>query len=225
MAKKNNLDVGGDPKKSRISISKKLLGELEAEIMEYMWDIEQARVQTVFRLINRQRPLAYTAVMTAMGHLAQKRLLTRTSEGNTYVYQVAQTKEDFPRNTSKNEAKESQSLIPIKLLGELEAEIMEHMWDIGQARVRHIFRLIDNKRPIAYTTVMTVMGHLVKKGLLTRTSEGNRYIYKVARTKDEFLRNTHFYGFLPGQDNGFIYVRQTQGNQMESQTISGLTHP
>jgi predicted transcriptional regulator len=88
-----------------------------------------------------------------------------------------------------DESEVSQRLVPKKVLGDLEGEIMQYMWDIERARVRHIFRLINHKRPIAYTTVMTVMGNLVEKGLLTRTSEGNRYVYQVAQSKDEFLRN------------------------------------
>lgn len=85
---------------------------------------------------------------------------------------------------------DSDKLISKKLLGELEAEIMHHMWEIERGTVQHVVKLINNKRPIAYTTVMTVMGHLVDKGLLTRTAEGKRYQYQVALSKDEFLRNT-----------------------------------
>lgn len=122
---------------------------------------------------------------------------------------------------NRGDFKESEGIIPKKLLGALEAEIMKYMWDIGQARVRHILKLIDNKRPIAYTTVMTVMGHLVEKGLLTRTTNGNCYIYKVAQTKDEFLRNTRFYGFLPGDDDGFIYT-PNKGKQIDTRITSRL---
>ena len=74
-----------------------------------------------------------------------------------------------------------------KLLGSLELEIMKFMWQAGEATVRQVTKLIDRKRPIAYTTVMTVMGHLVDKGLLTRTMEGKRYRYLVAQSRDEFL--------------------------------------
>ena len=84
----------------------------------------------------------------------------------------------------------TQALIAGKLLGELEAEIMEYMWAIEEARVQHIFRLINQKRPIAYTTVMTVMGHLTEKGLLDRSSDGNRYVYRIAQSKIQFLQNT-----------------------------------
>ncbi len=83
-------------------VSKKLLGELEAEIMHLMWDVERATVQHIVQIINRKRPIAYTTVMTVMGHLAEKGLLTRTADGKRYLYQVAQNREDFLRNTSQN---------------------------------------------------------------------------------------------------------------------------
>ncbi len=93
-------------------------------------------------------------------------------------------------NINPSNSKTSARSIPKKLLGELEAEVMGHMWEIEKATVQHIVQLINRQRPIAYTTVMTVMGHLVDKGLLTRTVEGKKYIYRVAQNKDEFLRNT-----------------------------------
>ncbi len=94
-----------------------------------------------------------------------------------------------PNNVAPN-PQDPDRLISKKLLGELEAEIMQFMWKAEQATVRHVVKSINSKRPIAYTTVMTVMGHLVDKGLLTRTAKGNKYQYQVAQSKEEFLRNT-----------------------------------
>lgn len=74
-----------------------------------------------------------------------------------------------------------------KLLGSLELQIMEFMWQTGEATVQQVVKTINRRRPIAYTTVMTVMGHLVDKGLLARTMEGKRYRYQIARSRDEFL--------------------------------------
>ena len=74
-----------------------------------------------------------------------------------------------------------------KLLGSLELQVMEFMWQTGEATVQHVVKTINRRRPIAYTTVMTVMGHLVDKGLLARTMEGKRYRYQIARSRDEFL--------------------------------------
>ena len=74
-----------------------------------------------------------------------------------------------------------------KLLGSLELQVMEFMWQTGEATVQQVVKTINRRRPIAYTTVMTVMGHLVDKGLLARTMEGKRYRYQIARSRDEFL--------------------------------------
>ncbi len=77
-----------------------------------------------------------------------------------------------------------------KLLGRLELEIMECMWQAEEAAVQQVATIINRRRPIAYTTVMTVMGHLVDKGLLARAMEGKRYRYRVAQSRDEFLHET-----------------------------------
>jgi predicted transcriptional regulator len=75
-----------------------------------------------------------------------------------------------------------------KLLGELEAEVMEQMWLRNEATVRDIATELQEKRPVAYTTVMTVMGHLADKGLLTRTPlDKKTHIYRVALTREDFL--------------------------------------
>ncbi len=77
-----------------------------------------------------------------------------------------------------------------KLLGSLELQVMESVWQTGEATVQQVVQVISRRRPIAYTTVMTVMGHLVDKELLSRTMEGKRYRYVVARSRDEFLHET-----------------------------------
>lgn len=75
-----------------------------------------------------------------------------------------------------------------KLLGELEVEVMEHMWQLGEATVRDVASLIQGTRPVAYTTVMTVMIHLADKGLLSRSPiDKKTHLYTVALTREEFL--------------------------------------
>jgi predicted transcriptional regulator len=74
-----------------------------------------------------------------------------------------------------------------KLLGSLELQVMDVMWQAEEATVKHVTEAINRKRQVAYTTVMTVMVHLVDKGLLQRIKEGKRYRYRVTRSRDEFL--------------------------------------
>ncbi len=76
------------------------------------------------------------------------------------------------------------------LLGDLEAPIMRLMWGRPSATVRDILEdLAATGRPLAYTTVMTVMGRLVQKGLLERDLAGKGHVYRAAMTEDEFLRS------------------------------------
>lgn len=73
-----------------------------------------------------------------------------------------------------------------KALGDLEAEIMELVWKETEVSVRHIHQLLEKKREIAYTTVMTVMGRLAEKGLLKKEKLGKMYLYQAALSEEEF---------------------------------------
>ena len=75
-----------------------------------------------------------------------------------------------------------------KVLGELETQIMELVWKEKEpVSVADIVQSLSKKRTIAYTTVMTIMGRLAEKGLLTRIPSGKAYLYKPAYSKDKFL--------------------------------------
>jgi predicted transcriptional regulator len=74
------------------------------------------------------------------------------------------------------------------LLGPLESEIMAVMWEVERATVRQVVAILQERRSIAYTTVMTIMNNLVTKGLLKRIPQGKAYLYKVALSREAFLR-------------------------------------
>jgi len=76
-----------------------------------------------------------------------------------------------------------------KVLGKLEAEVMEIVWSEGKASVRDVYEKLVVNRDIAYTTVMTTLGRLTSKGILSKTRQGNAYIYSSLICKDEFVRN------------------------------------
>lgn len=78
-----------------------------------------------------------------------------------------------------------------KFLGELEAEIMGRLWErASPATVRDVLAEMNAARPkpVAYTTVMTVMSRLAEKGVLERVLVGQSYQYRPAQARDEFLR-------------------------------------
>ena len=77
-----------------------------------------------------------------------------------------------------------------KVLGDLEAEIMELIWarPRGQGTtVRDVFETLSRRRRIAYTTVMTTMARLVRKKLLRAKRQGQAYVYDPNFTEEEFI--------------------------------------
>ena len=66
-------------------------------------------------------------------------------------------------------------------LGETEMEVLQRVWAMGEASVADVHDSILNARPVAYTTVMTVMKKLARKGFLHCDSSGSRYLYTPAR--------------------------------------------
>ena len=71
------------------------------------------------------------------------------------------------------------------LLGPLETEIMSRFWRRGPATVREVVDELTKDRDLAYTTVMTVMVRLERKGLLRRERTGKMYVYRAALTRDQ----------------------------------------
>ncbi len=73
----------------------KVLGPLETEIMQTLWQEERSTVKKVHRKLSSQREIAYTTVMTTMSRLAEKGVLNRHREGLAYVYTPSISEEDF----------------------------------------------------------------------------------------------------------------------------------
>ncbi|WP_418790629.1 BlaI/MecI/CopY family transcriptional regulator [Phosphitispora sp. TUW77] len=74
---------------------KKVLGDLEAEVMKIIWEKEKATVRDVYEHLLLNRNLAYTTVMTIMSRLADKKLLTKEPKGNAFVYSPVVSEAEF----------------------------------------------------------------------------------------------------------------------------------
>ncbi|MEF3274242.1 MAG: BlaI/MecI/CopY family transcriptional regulator [Chloroflexus sp.] len=75
----------------------------------------------------------------------------------------------------------------VKVLGPLETEIMQILWQEGSSTVKKVHRRLAQQRDIAYTTVMTTMSRLADKGVLRREREGLAYVYTPVISEDEFV--------------------------------------
>lgn len=68
-------------------------------------------------------------------------------------------------------------------LGHLEREVMEIVWRGGRVNVRDV--QLQLQRAAAYTTVMTTLDRLFKKGFVDRVREGRAFMYYAARTREQ----------------------------------------
>lgn len=74
-------------------------------------------------------------------------------------------------------------------LGPLEAQIMEIIWSQDEVTIRDIFDLLRKQRDLAYTTVMTVVHNLYRKGLLSQRKDGNAHFYTASQSRSQFIRS------------------------------------
>ena len=74
---------------------------------------------------------------------------------------------------------------PLDPLGETEMEILNIVWDIGEASVADVRERILEYREVAYTTVMTIMKNLADKEYLKYRKDGLSYIYSAAVKPDQ----------------------------------------
>src|SRR6266404_2289597 len=84
-------------------------------------------------------------------------------------------------------------------LGPLEMTVMEILWSRGESNVRDVIQKLE--RPLAYTTVMTTLDRLFKKGLLARRKSERAFFYspRFSRREWEHKRAGDFVaGFFAG---------------------------
>ena len=76
----------------------------------------------------------------------------------------------------------------MRALGELEDRLMAVLWETGEElTVRDVCERVKRAK-LAYTTVMTTLDRLHKKGLLARTKDGNAFRYVAAIDRAEYQR-------------------------------------
>ncbi|OKH80784.1 CopY family transcriptional regulator [Mycobacterium sp. ST-F2] len=71
--------------------------------------------------------------------------------------------------------------------GDLEAVVMDRLWGRdGATTVREVYEEMLSDRDIAYTTVMSTMDNLHRKGWLTRERLGKAYLYTPQMTREQY---------------------------------------
>lgn len=69
-------------------------------------------------------------------------------------------------------------------LGHLERQVMEELWRRGEASVRDVHAAFSQQ--LAYTTLMTTLDRLYKKGMLERRKDGRAFVYRPMLERRQF---------------------------------------
>jgi predicted transcriptional regulator len=73
-------------------------------------------------------------------------------------------------------------------LSEAQLEIMDVVWDRGEATLGDVWSLLSSRRPVARNTVQTLITRLVEKGWLRYRAEGKVFHYSATRPRAATLR-------------------------------------
>lgn len=73
-------------------------------------------------------------------------------------------------------------------LGELQMEVMRVLWRDGEASTAAVAAAIAAERPIAHTTVATVLARLARRGLVVARREARQLIYRPATSESAVRR-------------------------------------
>jgi predicted transcriptional regulator len=103
--------------------------------------------------------------------------------------------------------------------GDLESVIMQMVWDQGRpVTVRELFDQLSEDRVIAYTTVMSTMDNLHRKGWLTRVKEGKAYRYTATASREEYSARLMREALAGGGDTEAVlshFVAEIGGEESE----------
>jgi BlaI family penicillinase repressor len=96
----------------------------------------------------------------------------------------------------------------------LELLCLKSLWSLGEGNVKDVQLIVTETRPLAYTTIMTVLDRLVRKGKVSRRKVGRAFVYKPEASRDEMRRtaiNELLDGFFDGSESGLIaFLKQPE---------------
>ena len=83
----------------------------------------------------------------------------------------------------------------------LELMCLRALWSMEEGSVRAVQQAVAQPRPLAYTTIMTVLDRLVRKGILVRRKVGRCFVYVPQSSRDS-MRRAAVHELLEGYFDG-----------------------
>jgi predicted transcriptional regulator len=110
-------------------------------------------------------------------------------------------------------------------LAPLELDCMNTLWPMGEATVREIRDRLAERRARAYTTIMTIMDRLARKGVVERRKTGRAYVYRPRLSAEEARAQALAQvldGFFAGSKEALL---AQLGNANGARPAAGLSAP
>lgn len=93
-------------------------------------------------------------------------------------------------------------------LGDLEREVMEQLWSAAAPMtVRAVHAQLAPSHDLAYTTVMTVLDRLAKKGAVQRVRDGRAYLYEPVASREQLVADLMHEALSGAADRSDALVR------------------
>jgi|SRR5579863_5444693 len=105
----------------------------------------------------------------------------------------------------------------------LELVCLKALWSLGEGSVSDVRRVVSVSKPLAYTTVMTLLDRLARKNIVARRKVGRAFLYASQVSRDS-VRRMAFREFLEsyfdGSADGLIeFLGEAQGVQAQAETL------
>jgi predicted transcriptional regulator len=104
----------------------------------------------------------------------------------------------------------------------LELLCLRALWSLGEGNVKAVQEIVARSRPLAYTTIMTVLDRLVRKGMLARRKVGRSFAYAPQATRDAArhaaLREL-LDGYFDGSEEELIVFLQKRPEEPATVTV------
>jgi predicted transcriptional regulator len=96
------------------------------------------------------------------------------------------------------------------------------LWEIQEGNVEDVRKVVSQSRPLAYTTVLTLLDRLARRGAVSRRKEGRGFRYRPTVARDKLrrlaLRQFLEYHFDGSEANLKIFLEQPIGEELPAET-------
>jgi predicted transcriptional regulator len=93
----------------------------------------------------------------------------------------------------------------------LELLCLRTLWLLEEGNVSDVRRVVSESRPLAYTTIMTVLDRLLRKGMIVRRKVGRSFVYAPTASRDTMRRiavRELIDGFFDGSEEKLLQFLQ-----------------